>query len=214
MKNQEVYQDKYFQNNFFVDLLIKNFFRSIEDIFETVKVKNVLETAAGYGFSTEKISSFLGDADFQASELRRELVRESQKRNPLLKINQESLYDLKRKDNQFDMVIALEVLEHLKKPELALRELHRVTSCYCLLSVPNEPLWSFLNICRLKYLKNWGNTPDHCQKWSKKKFKKFLSPYFEIKMVKSPLPWIIILAKKKTDILTNRDSFGNIKIVG
>jgi len=199
MENQKIYQDKYLQNNFFINLLTENFFKSIEKILKTVEVRNVLEVGAGHGFSTKKISSFLKDVNFQASELREELVVENQKRNPSLRIQQESIYDLKRENNQFDLTIVLEVLEHLERPDLALKELHRITSSYCLLSVPNEPLWSFLNVCRLKYLKNWGDTPDHCQKWSKKKFIEFLLPYFEIKMIKNSLPWTIVLAKKRRD---------------
>jgi len=44
-------------------------------------------------------------------------------------------------DNSFDLVTAVEVMEHLERPELALGELRRVSSRYVLLTVPfNERL--------------------------------------------------------------------------
>ena len=156
-----------------------------------------MEVGCGPGFSTQYLAKILKDKDFQASEFRQDLVKEAQARNPGLKIEQEPIYELRRENNFFDLIIALEVLEHLENPELAIKELARVTSKYCLVSCPNEPLWRILNVLRFKYLKNLGNTPGHLHHWSKGKFKKLLSEYFEIKKVVAPLPWIIVLAEKK-----------------
>ena len=95
------------------------------------------------------------------------------------------------------MTVVLEVLEHLEDPDSALKELSRVSSKYCLVSVPQEPLWRILNICRLKYLSNFGNTPGHLNHWSKNQFVEFVGKYFKVKKIKLSLPWIIVLAKKR-----------------
>lgn len=197
MENKKDFSDKYLNNNFIVQWLIKKFFRSIEKILSQVQVNEILEMGCGFGFSTQYISNILTGKNFQASELNLDLVKEAQKRNPGIEIQQESIYSLKRDINSFDLIIALEVLEHLKDPELALKELHRVTSRYCLLSVPQEPLWRILNICRLKYLKQLGNTTGHIQHWSKNEFIRFLKPYFNVKQIRMPLPWMVVLAEKK-----------------
>ena len=102
------------------------------------------------------------------------------------------IYNVSYKDNAFDLVLCLEVLEHLAFPEKAMEEIKRISSKDILLSVPNEPLWSFLNILRLKYLLNLGNTPAHCQRWSSNKFQNFVKKYFTIKAVKKVMPWTII----------------------
>jgi len=189
--------DKYLESNFIIHFLIKKFFRSVEKTLSQIQINRILEVGCGFGFSTQYLSETLKEKNFQASELLSNLVKEAKKRNPNIKVQQESIYSLKRDKNSFDLVIALEVLEHLKDPELALKELYRVTSRYCLLSVPNEPLWRILNVCRLKYLRQLGNTPGHIQHWSKKNFIRFLNPYFKIEQVKMPLPWIVVLAEKR-----------------
>lgn len=207
MRNEENFSDKYLKDNFIIRELIRNFYNSVKDILSGIEIKKVLEVGCGPGFSTQYLLEFLKDRlgrreisllskNFEASEYRTDLVKGAQKRNPGIKIQQESIYELKRGDNSFDLIIALEVLEHLENPENALKELHRATSKYCLISVPNEPLWRILNICRLKYLREFGNTPGHMQHWSKNQFMKFVKNYFNIEKIKTPLPWLIILGKK------------------
>lgn len=160
MKNtkKENFSDKYLKSNFIVKKLIDNFYLSIEKIVGGINFERVLEVGCGPGFSTQYLSKILKNKYFQASDRETELVQEAQKRNPYIKFQQESIYELKREAGSFDLIIALEVLEHLENPELSLSELSRVTSKYCLVSVPNEPLWRILNILRLKYLKSFGNT--------------------------------------------------------
>lgn len=197
MEIKENFGGNYLTSNFIIQKLIKNFYQSIEKILFRVEVKKALEVGCGPGFSTQYLKEFLKGKSFEASELSEDLVKEAQKRNPDIKIQQESIYQLKREPNSFDLVVALEVLEHLRDPEAAIIELHRISSKYCLVSVPNEPLWRILNILRLKYLKDFGNTPGHLNHWSKKQFIKFLSKYFQVKRIKMPLPWIIALVEKK-----------------
>jgi len=66
-------------------------------------------------------------------------------------------------DNRFDMVLCLEVLEHLAEPATALRELVRVSRRHIVISVPNEPLFRLTNLARGRYVRRWGDHPEHCQ---------------------------------------------------
>ncbi|MFQ6049618.1 MAG: class I SAM-dependent methyltransferase [Candidatus Paceibacterales bacterium] len=197
MAVEENFDRKYTTSNPFIKLLVKRFFKCIEEMLSEIEFKRVLETGCGPGFSTQYLKKFLRDKDFEASDLKENLVKEARKRNSEVRISQESIYDLKREDNSFDLIIALEVLEHLEEPEAALKELYRVTSRFCLLSIPNEPLWRILNMCRLAYLKDFGNTPGHIQHWSKRQFANFLQNYFKINKITMSLPWIIALVEKK-----------------
>lgn len=197
MATKENFTGKYTTRNFFVNLLVKRFFKCVEKILKGLNFRKVLEVGCGPGFSTQELKNFLRSEDFEVSDLEEDLVKEARKKNPGVRIAQESIYNLKRKDNSFDLIIALEVLEHLENPEAALKELHRATSRFCLLSVPNEPLWRILNMCRFKYLKDFGNTPGHIQHWSKRQFINFLSDYFRVIKVRTCLPWTIALVEKK-----------------
>ncbi|MCL5961176.1 MAG: class I SAM-dependent methyltransferase, partial [Chloroflexi bacterium] len=69
-------------------------------------------------------------------------------------------------DASFPTVLCLEVLEHLTRPDLALRELARVSSAYVIASVPNQPYFSAANFLRGKNLKNLGEDPEHVHHWT------------------------------------------------
>lgn len=196
MSGEENFSDKYLKSNFLIKKLVGNFYDCVGEILDGIEVKTALEIGCGPGFSTQYLKGYLRNIRFEASELSEDLAVEARKRNPGIKIRQESIYELQRQDNSFDLVIALEVLEHLDKPESALKELCRVASKYILVSVPDEPLWRILNILRLKYLKNFGNTPGHLRHWSKNQFIKFIGSHFKAEKIKTSLPWIIILGKK------------------
>ena len=99
-------------------------------------------------------------------------------------------------DATFDLVLAIEVLEHLPDPRRALAELARVATpgCPVLLSVPSEPLWRGLNILRAKYVRQLGNTPGHIQHWSPKAFASMVGETFQVRSVSRPLPWTLVVA--------------------
>ena len=197
MATNQDFSGKYLKTNFVTSFLLDNFFGSIAKITAGLpEVRTVLEVGCGPGFSTVKLQEMLPKATFEASDIEASLVQEAQKRNPDIKITQESIYSLPRQNKAFDLVFCLEVLEHLEKPELALVELHRVSSRYVLLSVPCEPIWRILNMVRLKYLKNLGNTPGHLNHWTKPQFASLVSAQFKVKRITTSLPWIIILAEK------------------
>ncbi len=61
----------------------------------------------------------------------------------------------------FELVLCLEVLEHVPHPLAALAELRRVASRRCLISVPHEPSFRLATFLRGKHLRQWGNHPEH-----------------------------------------------------
>jgi hypothetical protein len=66
---------------------------------------------------------------------------------------------------------------------------------YLIVSVPREPLWRILNMCRLKYLRDWGNTPEIIQHWGKNAFISLLAKRFDMLWVETPLPWSMVMCR-------------------
>ena len=93
------------------------------------------------------------------------------------------------------LVVCCEVLEHLQDTDGALDALASLSSAYVLVSVPREPLWRVLNVARLKYWGDLGNTPGHVQHWSRRAFLARLESRFDLVDVRTPLPWTMALCR-------------------
>jgi 2-polyprenyl-3-methyl-5-hydroxy-6-metoxy-1,4-benzoquinol methylase len=94
-----------------------------------------------------------------------------------------------------ELVVCCEVLEHLEDPQRALEVLSRLARPWLIASVPREPLWRALNLARLSYVGELGNTPGHLGHWSKRGFERFLGSRFEVVEVRSPIPWTMALCR-------------------
>jgi SAM-dependent methyltransferase len=97
----------------------------------------------------------------------------------------------------FDLVLAIEVLEHVPDPEAALAELDRVGRDRFVMSVPREPVWRVANMARGKYVTALGNTPGHINHWSRRSFAQFVGTQFEVVSVRSPFPWTMVHARPR-----------------
>jgi 2-polyprenyl-3-methyl-5-hydroxy-6-metoxy-1,4-benzoquinol methylase len=94
-----------------------------------------------------------------------------------------------------ELILCCEVLEHLEGPERALDTLAGLARPWLIASVPREPLWRALNLARLSYVRDLGNTPGHLSHWSKAGFVRFLTRRFEVVEVVSPMPWTMALCR-------------------
>jgi len=177
---------KYLSRNPFKKLLIKHYFNTIYKTVKDLKISKVLEIGCGAGFSTQYITKIF--PNMEASDWDYKSVAKARLRNPFITIRSETIYNLFRDINSFDLVIVLEVLEHLRMPLAALREVQRVGGRYVLFSVPNEPLWSLVHVC--------GDDPGHIWHWKGDDFINLISGYFTVIKRVTSFPWQIILAEK------------------
>ncbi len=183
--------------------LLDGYFKAVTQLIDEAQLPQkatALEIGCGAGFSTKRLRAMLPKSvNLEASEYVEEMLPDARTMNPDVKFIAESVYELKRKDASLDMVFLLEVLEHLDYPDVALKEISRVVKPggYLILGVPREPLWRTLNMARLKYLKDFGNTTGHLNHWSKRSLIKHVSENFhDVVEVRSPLPWTLVLARK------------------
>jgi ubiquinone/menaquinone biosynthesis C-methylase UbiE len=98
-------------------------------------------------------------------------------------------------DDQFDLVVAVEVLEHLTDPLEGLHELARVGRRHLVVSVPREPVFRSCNLVAGRYVRNLGNTPGHLHHWSKRGFQRMVASVATVREVTSPFPWTTIWAE-------------------
>jgi ubiquinone/menaquinone biosynthesis C-methylase UbiE len=193
----EDFAGKYEDTGKIAKYLVDSYFKSVEKLLQKANnISNAHEIGSGEGRSTMRLDKMV--PNLTASEYVEDLVALAKKNNPNTTVFQESVYSLQYEDSSVDLVFLLEVLEHLDYPEAALEEIKRVSKKYLILGVPREPLWCFLNMCRFKYLKDFGNTPGHLNHWSKKTLIKLIEEKFgKVIAVESPIPWTIVLAEKR-----------------
>lgn len=188
------YYNKYESKNIIERKLMQGFFHSIDQMLTKVKFNNVLEAGCGEGRVTHYIKSTY-QCSIQGFDIGEEAVEKAKISYPDIPFCIQSIYELPYEE-EFDLVICCEVLEHLEEYEKALKELFRISKKYVLISVPSEPLWRVLNLCRFKYIKELGNTPGHINHWNHRAFNKLLSQYGKIIDVKTPIPWQMLLLEK------------------
>ena len=191
------YYDKHNSKNPLVQYLMNNFHSKINKFIRRTRAESALDIGCGEGYTTENIRKNNKKLKIEGIEYGKKTVEKAKQLHPQITFEEGSIYKINRKEKRYDITIALEVLEHLEYPTKGLKELKRVSKKYVLVTVPNEPLWRIINMLRLAYIKEWGNTPGHLNHWSTKAFKKFLKPHFKRVIVKNAILWNIALCIKK-----------------
>jgi SAM-dependent methyltransferase len=189
--------DKYGSTNPVVRRLMAGFERSVDELFAQAAPRTVLDIGCGEGVLTAQWAQRLGTGrvvgvDLEDPKLEAEWA---QRQRENLEFRAMPAERLEFSDNEFELVAATEVLEHVPDPALVLNEMARVSARHLLVSVPHEPLWRALNVARGAYLRDLGNTPGHLNHWSRRSFVNLLGRFGEVSQVRSPFPWTMLLVR-------------------
>lgn len=188
--------DKYASQNPVERRLMDGFFAALDASLPRTAPARILEVGVGEGEVTARLAARWPDATFCGVDLPDpELAGhwDGKAFSPLFG----DIGRLPFTDDTFDLVLAIEVLEHVPYPELALAELSRVARRDIVVSVPREPIWCAANLARGKYLKDLGNTPGHINHWSRKAFAELVGRRFDVRSVHSPFPWTMVAASTR-----------------
>lgn len=194
--------NKYDDRNPLVKLIMRGFEKSLTGFIDQVKPIEVHEVGCGEGywiinFYKQGINAKGTDISENAINIARDNAGKSGIKE--LIFQKKSIYNLTAEADSAELVVCCEVLEHLDEPEAGIANLSRIANPYLIVSVPREPIWRILNMARGKYLSTYGNTPGHVQHWTKKSFIALVSRYFEILEVRTPLPWTMVLSRRKVN---------------
>jgi 2-polyprenyl-3-methyl-5-hydroxy-6-metoxy-1,4-benzoquinol methylase len=189
--------DKYGSQNPVVRRLMAAFERTLDELFDEADPGSVLDIGCGEGVLTEQWASRLGSGrvvgvDLEDPKLRAEWATRSR---PNLEFRTTAGRRLEFARDEFDLVAAIEALEHIPRPELTIAEMARVARRSLLVSVPREPLWRILNVARGAYVRELGNTPGHVNHWSKRAFVRELARHGDVVEARSPFPWTMLLVR-------------------
>ncbi|MGO9975330.1 MAG: class I SAM-dependent methyltransferase [Solirubrobacteraceae bacterium] len=189
--------DKYGSGNPVVRRLMAGFERALDELFAIAAPTSILDIGCGEGVLTEKWAQRLGERrivgfDLEDPKLSAEWAA---RRRPNLEFRTGDARHLPYGDGEFDLVAAIEALEHIPDPDHVVSEMARVAGSHMLVSVPHEPLWRMLNMARGAYLRDLGNTPGHINHFSARGFARLLSRHGEVVQARSPFPWTMLLVR-------------------
>lgn len=187
------YYDKFNAANPLVKWMMAGFKRSLLTLTERISFDLALEIGCGEGY----IQALLQAPRMLATDIDFAVVESAASRYPQAQYFVADGTQLPLQANSFDLVLAIEVLEHVPQPLRLLREARRLSRRYAIFSVPSEPLWRVLNMARGRYWADLGNTPGHVNHWTPRAFTRFVGEEFTIIEVQQPLPWTMLLCEVK-----------------
>jgi ubiquinone/menaquinone biosynthesis C-methylase UbiE len=178
--------DKYGTRNPIYRRAVAGYFRNLSQLLPKPMPARVLEVGCGEGHIAGWLSPWAAPESLVAVDPTTRLLAGAHARVPSIEFACASASELPFGDRSFDLVLFLEVLEHLPNPRRALEEARRVCSGQLVASVPREPVWRLLNLLRGAYWHRWGDTLGHLQHWSKESSRGLLREHWTVKRVSAP----------------------------
>ena len=188
--------DKYASKNPIERRLMDGFFAALDAALPATPPRSILEVGVGEAEVATRVRERYPDARFVGIDLP-DLELAGHWEASGLTGTFADIARLPFPDSSFDLVLAIEVLEHVPDPAAAIRELARLATGSLVLSVPREPIWRAANMARGKYLGALGNTPGHVNHWSKGRFAALVGSRFSVRSVATPFPWTMVAASAR-----------------
>jgi SAM-dependent methyltransferase len=189
--------DKYGSSSAVVRRLMSGFERSLSELIARAAPESILDVGCGEGVLTFRWAQRLCAGTVVGLDLpdpKLEAAWRGRSRGNLRFVAGRA-DELPFGAGEFDLVAAIETLEHVPDPERALDEMSRVAIRHLLVSVPREPVWRSLNLARGAYARRLGNTPGHVNHWSRRGAQRLLAPHGELVELRAPFPWTMALIR-------------------
>jgi SAM-dependent methyltransferase len=175
--------------------LVGNFKREAVRLARLVAPRSILEVGCGEGYMLEALADADLGVELHGVDISGTAIEDARARLAgRAQLDVVDARDLARDGRQFDMVVMVEVLEHIEQPGEILPILEQLSRKHLLLSVPWEPFFRGLNFLRGKHLGAWGNDPEHVNHWGRRGFLEFIGDRFEIVETPMVFPWTMALA--------------------
>jgi SAM-dependent methyltransferase len=175
--------------------LVRRFLASVTKAVLSTGKRNIADVGCADGYVYQFLRDHAGAPfDYVGYDVDLAALERARARFPGIRFERGSVYDF---DTSADLVLCLEVLEHLTDPDKALKHLASLTAGDFIVSVPHEPWFALGNLARGRHIARLGNLPNHFNRWTKTRFNTQLRPWFEIVTDYSSFPWILYRLRKR-----------------
>ncbi|MGF1464878.1 MAG: class I SAM-dependent methyltransferase [Sandaracinaceae bacterium] len=178
--------------------LLGRFKAEVVRIVRAVRPRTLLEVGCGEGYMLEVIAEAGLGVSLHGVDVSTRAIEDARERlGGQARLEVLDARDLARAGETYDLVLMLEVLEHLERPADMLPILASLTGEHVLLSVPWEPIFRGLNFLRGKHVRALGNDPEHVQHWGRAGFLRFVETRFDVLEAPFVFPWTMALARRR-----------------
>ncbi len=178
--------------------LLRRFHRRILELVRETGARRILDVGCGEGFTMRELREDGLEVEMVGADLNAPALAWNQAQHMAQSpLSVADIHHLPLADNSFDLVLCLEVLEHLADSAQGLRELLRVTRDYVLVSVPHEPFFRGANLLRGKHVGALGNDPEHLHNYGGQAFRRLVSAQATIVWHGYSFPWQIALVRMR-----------------
>ena len=183
--------DKYHTQNPVERRLMAGFFRTLEAMLPTTPPRRVLEVGAGEGHIAARVRELFPIAHVVTLDLLDLQLTDTWEIGHGVFGSADAL---PFPDRSFDLVLAIEMLEHVEWPLEVLQELRRVANGHVVASVPASRSGGSSTSPGASTCATSGTLPGHIQHWSKGGFARTVRGQLRVEAVASPLPWTFVRA--------------------
>lgn len=157
----------------------------------------LIDVGCGEGFISNYIYMNTNIKKITAVDINKESIEYAKKQNNNINYINKDIRKLKYSQNEFDIVICLEVLEHLKYHKEVLKKINSIFKKRLIITIPYEPYFSLGNFLFFKNVKTFGKPQEHVNFWNKKSIRKYLiENNINNFKIETSFPWIIIIIEK------------------
>lgn len=172
------YFDKYHSKNPLIRHAVNKYLAALGGFLDKIKMEKILDLGCGEGEIIKFLKQKYKPAYVKAYDIDVGLLKDLKKQFPSYDFEIRYLEKDLVEHEEYDLVLCLEVLEHIKEHKQALTNIKKIKAPYFIFSVPNEPFFRLANLARFKYVKRLGNTPGHINNFTYSQFKKLIKQTF------------------------------------
>lgn len=197
MANHHGNKQKHASNNPIQRALIQRFHSQVCELVKARNPREILDVGCGEGYVLQALRAGGVRCAMRGIDLSETAIAEARRNVPDANFEVRDVATLAEAGERYDVVLMLEVLEHLPDPTRALRLLSQVSNRHAIVSVPWEPYFRGLNMLRGKHVLALGNDPEHIQHWGRREFKRLVAGTFDVRAAPTVFPWTLLAAETR-----------------
>jgi 2-polyprenyl-3-methyl-5-hydroxy-6-metoxy-1,4-benzoquinol methylase len=178
--------------------LIGHFHKRLSELVLARQPSEILEVGCGEGYVLHALREAGVQCPMRGIDFSETAIAQARARVPDAEFAVEDARELAKSGRRYDLVLMIEVLEHLEDAQAMLETLAKLSKRHVVVSVPWEPFFRGLNFLRGKHIWALGNDPEHIQHWGRGEFRKFVGRQLDVHDAPIVFPWTLLSAEVRS----------------